>query len=204
MASKYKNEASSIYIDGTDVPKNKFNLTNSIQIHELERELIKEAYETFYDELDEDTVFDENYLKSLHKRTFGEIYEWAGVYRDFNMSKGESRFCQGSFVISSSKKIFEELKKDNYLKDYGNKSKEEFAKKLVYFKCEINALHPFCELNGRITRMFFDMIVAFNGYKFIDYSTVTSKHYISCAIECVQFADESGFEEIILNGLKKR
>jgi hypothetical protein len=28
-------------------------------------------------------------------------------------------------VISSSKKIFEELKKDNYLKDYGNKSKLE-------------------------------------------------------------------------------
>ena len=37
MASKYKNEISSIYIDGTDVPKNKFNLTNSIQIHELEK-----------------------------------------------------------------------------------------------------------------------------------------------------------------------
>ncbi|MEA3499108.1 MAG: hypothetical protein U9R16_08625 [Campylobacterota bacterium] len=32
MASKYKNESSSIYIDGTDVPKNKFNLTNSTQI----------------------------------------------------------------------------------------------------------------------------------------------------------------------------
>jgi hypothetical protein len=28
-------------------------------------------------------------------------------------------------ILSSSKKIFEELKKDNYLKDYGNKSKLE-------------------------------------------------------------------------------
>ena len=203
MASKYKNEASSIYNDGTDVPKNKFNLTNSTQIHELERELISEAYEIFHNELDEDTIFDENYFIALHQRTFGELYEWAGIYRDFNMAKGESRFCQGAFVSSSSKKIFEELKKDNYLKDFENKPKELFAKKLAYYKCEINALHPFCELNGRVTRMFFDMIVAFNGYKFIDYSTITPKEYIGYAIDCVQYADESGFEKIILNGLNK-
>lgn len=203
MASKYKNEASSIYKNGTDVPKNKFNLTNSTQIHELERELIEEAYEIFHEELDENTIFDENYFIQLHKRTFGELYEWAGVYRDFNMSKGESRFCQGAFVASSSKKIFDELKKDNYLKDFENKPKEEFAKKLAYYKCEINALHPFCELNGRVTRMFFDMIVVFNGYKFIDYSTVTQKEYINGAIECVVYADASKFEKIILDGLNK-
>ena len=203
MASKYKNEISSIYINGSDVPKNKFDLTNSIQIHELERELISEAYEVFYNELDENTIFDENYFKQLHKRTFGELYEWAGVYRDFNMSKGESRFCQGLYVVSSSKKIFEELKNDNYLKYFEDKSKEDFAKKLAYYKCEINALHPFCELNGRVTRMFFDMIVAFNGYKFIDYSTVTSEEYINGAIECVAYADSSKFEKIIYDGLSK-
>jgi cell filamentation protein len=51
--------------------------------------------------------------------------------------------------------------------------------------------------------MFFDMIVSYNGYRFIDYSTVTPKQYIDWAIECVQYADESGFEKIILNGLHK-
>ena len=157
----------------------------------------------FHNELDENTIFDENYFKNLHKRTFVELYEWAGVYRDFNMSKGESRFCQGAYVVSSSKKIFEELKNDNYLKDFENKSKETFSKKLAYYKCEINALHPFCELNGRITRMFFDMIVAFNGYKFIDYSTVTQREYIDGAIECVVYADSSKFEKIIYDGLNK-
>jgi len=203
MASKYKNEVSSIYINGTDVPKNKFNLTNSIQIHELESELMKEAYEIFYKELDDNTIFDENYFIQLHKRTFGELYEWAGVYRDFNMSKGQSRFCQGAYIKSSSKKIFDKLKNDNYLKDYKYKPKELFAKKLAYYKCEINALHPFCELNGRVTRMFFDMIVAFNSYKFIDYATVTKEEYIDGAIKCVVYADSSKFEKIIYDGLNK-
>ena len=119
------------------------------------------------------------------------------------MAKGESRFCQGEFVKSSSQKIFEELKADNYLKEYESHPKSEFAKKLAYYKCEINALHPFCELNGRITRMFFDMIVAFNGYKFIDYSIVTQEEYINGAIECVVYADSSTFEKIIYDGLSK-
>ena len=203
MASKYQLKDNSFYYPNTDIPKNKFDIKNSETIHEIEKELLEEAYIIFFDELDETTIFDEIYFKQLHKRTFESLYDWAGKYRNFNMSKGESRFCQGLYINSSSKKIFDELAKDNYLKDYENKSKEEFAQKLAYYKCEINALHPFCELNGRITRMFFDMIVAFNGYKFIDYSQVTPNHYINCAIECVQCADCSGFERIISNGLDK-
>ena len=203
MKSKYQLKENSFYYPNTAIAINKFSIKDSQIIQDIEQELLIKAYDIFFDELDEDTIFDENYFIELHTRTFESLYEWAGIYRDFNMAKGESRFCQGAFVSSSSKKIFEELKKDNYLKDFENKPKELFAKKLAYYKCEINALHPFCELNGRVTRMFFDMIVAFNGYKFIDYSTVTPKEYIGYAIDCVQYADESGFEKIILNGLNK-
>lgn len=203
MKSKYQLKNDSFYYPNTDIPKNKFDIKESQIIHDIEQELLIKSYEVFFDELEENTIFDEEYFKDLHKRTFESLYDWAGIYRDFNMSKGESRFCQGAYIESSSKKIFDELKKDNYLKDFENKSKEEFAKKLAYYKCELNALHPFYELNGRITRMFFDMIVAFNGYKFIDYSTVTPKQYIDCAIDCVQYADETGFEKLILNGLTK-
>ncbi|MBU0632800.1 Fic family protein [bacterium] len=203
MASKYKVQSSDVYIKDTDVPRNRLNIDDSVEIHELEKELITEAYKIFYDELNENTVFDETYFIELHRRTFEALYDWAGIYRDVNMAKGESRFCQGMYVQSESKKIFEALKKDNFLKDYENKPKEEFAKKLAYYKCELIALHPFYELNGRITRLFFDMIALFNGYKYIDYSTITPKEYIDAAIECVQFADSDNMEKIILDGLKK-
>ena len=203
MKSKYHLKNNSFYYTITNIPENKFDIKESQIIQDIEQELLIKSYEIFFDELEEDTIFDEEYFKSLHKRTFESLYDWAGVYRDFNMAKGESRFCQGAFIESSSKKIFKELKEDNYLKDFENKPKEEFAKKIAYYKCEINALHPFYELNGRITRMFFDMIVSFNGYKFIDYSTITPKKYIDCAIDCVLYADETGFEKIILNGLIK-
>lgn len=203
MGSKYKVQSSEIYIENTDVPKNKLNIEDSTQIHELEKELLTEAYQVFYDELNETTIFDETYFMELHRRTFEALYDWAGIYREHNMAKGESRFCQGLYVKSSSQKIFLELKKENYLKDCENIPKQEFAEKLAYYKCEINALHPFYELNGRITRLFFDMIALFNGYKYIDYSTVTPREYINAAIECVQFASSENMQTIIFNGLKK-
>lgn len=57
MASKYKVQSSEIYIANSDVPKNKLNIEDSTQIHEFEKELLTEAYQIFYDELDENTVF---------------------------------------------------------------------------------------------------------------------------------------------------
>jgi cell filamentation protein len=70
-------------------------------------------------------------------------------------------------------------------------------------KSELICLHPFYELNGRITRLFFDMIVVYNGYQPIDYSNYTSQEYINASIECVKYADETFMKRIILDGLKK-
>lgn len=119
------------------------------------------------------------------------------------MAKGESRFCQGAFVASSSKKIFDELSGENYLRSCKSLPKEGFAKKLTYYKSELITLHPFFELNGRITRLFFDMIAIYNGYEFIDYSIFSPDEYITASIECVRFANSSRMEKIILAGLKR-
>ena len=81
MASRYLLESISIYINGTDIPHNKPGITNTEELHELERELLEEAYQVFYHELDEDTLFDEAYFKALHRRTFEGLYEWAKAWR---------------------------------------------------------------------------------------------------------------------------
>jgi cell filamentation protein len=201
MASKYHLENSFIYIADTDIPHNKLGITDSEELHELERELLEEAYQVFSDELDDTMVFDEDYFKSLHRRTFESLYDWAGKYRDFNMMKGDSRFCQGAYVESYSNKLFAELAKVNYLKNT-ELSRAEFVQQLAYFKCELIALHPFYELNGRITRLFFDMLVRYNGYQYIDYSNISPEQYIKAAIDCVQLADCRAMENILSSGLK--
>ena len=198
--SKYQLDNSPIYIDGSDVPKNKLNITDSELIHEIENNLLIEAYEKFSHSLNEDTKFNEEYFVNIHKKTFEALYDFAGVYRTVNMSKGNSQFCLSEYLSSQSTRIFTELEKDKYLTIYNDKI--EFAKKIAYYQSELIALHPFYELNGRTLRLFFDLMCVFNGYKAIDYSgSIDDGKYIEASIDCVQYADTTKMEEIIFNGL---
>lgn len=72
---------------------------------------------------------------------------------------------------------------------------------IAYFQGELIALHPFYELNGRIVRLFFDMIALYNGYEAIDYGK--PEEYIKASIACVQYADTEKLTEIIRRGLKR-
>lgn len=201
--SKYRLSQSSIYIDGTSVPKNKLNNSDTKFISTIEKKLLLNAYDKYSEELNSKTILDEIYFINLHKKTFEALYDFAGVYRDVNMSKGESQFCLAQYLHSESKRIFEELAKDKYLHD-ASSDKTTFAKKLAYYQGELIALHPFYELNGRITRLYVDMLAMYNGYKPIDYSAaVDNGAYIEASIACVQYADTSLLESIIFGGLKE-
>ena len=69
MASKYKLVSNSFYIKDTDIPQNKYDITDSETIHEIEGQLLKESYIHFQNLLDKDILFDENYFKYLHHKT---------------------------------------------------------------------------------------------------------------------------------------
>lgn len=200
--SKYQLDDSPIYINGSDVPKNKLDITDPSIIHEVENNLLLQAYKQFSSDLNEYTQFNEAYFIDIHKKTFEAVYDFAGVYRTVNMSKGNSQFCLANYLQNESTRIFNELEKDKYLSLCTNEN--EFSQKLAYYQGELIALHPFYELNGRTLRLFFDMICIYNGYKAIDYSgSITDGKYIEASIDCVQFADTSKMTKIILNGLEK-
>jgi len=199
--SKYHFSHSTIYYKGTNVPKNKLHIQNLAEIAEVEYTLLEQAYSQLTLTIYSTTLLDETYFIDLHKKTFESLYDFAGVYRDVNMSKGESQFCLAQYLDPESKRIFLELKADNYLQDV-SADKKAFAKKLAYYQGELIALHPFYELNGRITRLYCDMLAMYNGYTAIDYShAIDNGAYIDASIACVQYADSSFLEKIIFNGL---
>ena len=200
--SKYRLDNSPIYIDGSDVPKNKLGITDSKLIHEIENNLLLEAYEVFSQDISVNTDFNEDYFKSLHKKTFESLYDFAGLYRGVNMSKGDSQFCLARYLESESKRIFIELEKEKFLQLHTDRV--VFAKRVAYYQGELIALHPFYEINGRILRLFFDLICLANGYRPIDYSNfIDNGQYIEASIECVQFADTKKMEKIIIEGLSR-
>lgn len=118
-------------------------------------------------------------------------------------------FCRAAYLEQEARRIFRELEQEQYLKKAADWTTESFAERLAHYQSELIALHPFYELNGRITRLFFDLIAVYNGYEPIDYSRALAEGpsglntYIEASILCVQRADSSKLQQIILQGLKK-
>jgi cell filamentation protein len=196
--SKYISKISNIYYPNTSIPKNKLNIKDERELQKIEHILLFEAYEKFAKK--HNIELNEEFFINLHKNTFSDLYEWAGVYRDIDMAKGNSLFCRGMYIKQEMKKLFKQLKKDNYLQ---NLNKEKLIKKLAFYKCELIAIHPFYELNGRIIRLFIDILSINAGFDIIDYSTIDKNEYIKCAIKCVQNANSNCFEEIIRKSIEK-
>jgi len=196
--SKYISKISNIYYPNTSIPKNKLNIKDEKELQKIEHILLFEAYEKFAKK--HNIELNEEFFINLHKNTFSDLYEWAGVYKDVDMAKGNSLFCRGMYIKQEMKKLFKQLKKDNYLQ---NLNKEKLIKKLAFYKCELIAIHPFYELNGRIIRLFIDILSINAGFDIIDYSTIDKNEYIKCAIKCVQNANSNCFEEIIRKSIEK-
>src|SRR5699024_649927 len=93
--------------------------------------------------------FTEKHFKQLHYHLFKDIYVFAGKYRDVQLNKGNTRFCQAQFIEEDAKQLFTELNKEPAWE-----SLEKAAARLAYFKSELNMLHPFREGNGRTIRMY--------------------------------------------------
>jgi len=202
---KYYSYKNFIYYPNSHIPINKLDIMDVEEIEELENQLFLKTYEYFHENLSLNTIFNKKYLKDIHKYAFSNLYAWAGKYRNINISKENTVFCQAIHLMTQSDIIFDKLNNDNYLKDFQDKSSEEFANKIAYYMCELIALHPFFELNGRTIRLFFDMISVYNGYDYINYGDISSRKdnaFIKASKNCM-INDCTLMEKIILNGLKK-
>lgn len=207
--SKYQFTESNIYLPGTDIPRNRLGIETPEVLHEVETTLLQQAYIRFITELSPSVHFDEDYFKTLHRSTFASLYEWAGEYRNMDMSKGGSLFCRAAYLGQEAHRIFHKLEQEQYLKQSADWPMGRFAERLAHYQSELIALHPFYELNGRITRLFFDLVAVYNGYAPIDYGQALAEGpsglngYIEASILCVQRADSSKLQQIILQGLQR-
>lgn len=88
--------------------------------------------------------FDLYSLQALHRYLFQDIYSFAGEIRSVQLTKGSTRFCQVLYILPESERIFGEMTAEPEWT-----SIEMAAKRLAYYKAELNMLHPFREGNGR-------------------------------------------------------
>lgn len=96
-------------------------------------------------------------LKAIHKRLFSGVFDHAGSFRKYNITKKEWVLKGKSVLYSSYESIPETLEYDfNNEKSfsYAGLSKKDIIKHLADFTSNIWQIHPFCEGNTRTTATF--------------------------------------------------
>ena len=118
-------------------------------------------------------------FQNLHYYLFQDIYPFAGEFRDVQLMKGNTRFCQVQFLKDYAIDLFLQLNEEPFWN-----SLDEAANRLAYFKSELNMLHPFREGNGRTIRIFLHAYAMKRGIEWA-YEAIESEKYIQAMIESV-------------------
>ena len=144
---------------------NKLGIINEVELSKEEERLSKiKALKLFDIDLNNLKIGTFECLSSIHEYLFNEIYSFAGKTRKENIAKGNFRFASSLYLEDILKKI-DKMPENNY---------DEIIKKYV----EMNVAHPFRERNGRITRIWLDMILKSRLNKVIDWSKVEKEDYL--------------------------
>lgn len=143
----------------TGVLDNKLGLGTAAGLEAAEREITHAAL-ILLDESPVSPSYDLPHLQEIHKRIFGDIYEWAGQIRTVAIAKG-AMFCLPQYIDSSAAVIFGELHDEDCLRGL---RRDAFVGRLAHYLGEVNALHPFREGNGRAQRAFFGQLARDAGF----------------------------------------
>lgn len=160
--SKYLIKTAKEHIEGTiDIEEAKTRIDEYYEVQGSRKNFEKESEEAdkvavrITEILSEKAFnFSPTELLNIHKRLFKDIFDGAGVYRDYNFTKKEWVLNGDTVIYAPFDTIKETLEYDfdqekNFL--YKGLSLDESIKHLCKFTSNIWQVHPFCEGNTRTT-----------------------------------------------------
>ncbi len=119
------------------------------ELDEFEQKNIEEAVLwTVGTKIKVDKLLSEEFIKSLHKRMYGEVWKWAGKFRQSEKNIGIT-----SWKISTELNVL--LEDAKFWIEHETYSEDEIA---IRFKHRIVSIHCFPNGNGRHSRLMADLI----------------------------------------------
>ena len=133
------------------VLKNKLGITRKRLMDEIEtREQLRALHE-FLKMYDREHRFSASDICIMHNLWLGNVYEWAGQYRQVNISKGNFTFAMALQIPKLMKQFEQELL--NEFTPCLFSVHEEVIHAIAVIHTELILIHPFREGNGRLARI---------------------------------------------------
>jgi len=119
-------------------------------------------------------------IRHMHNVWLGGIYGWAGEYRQVNVGKGGFLFAAAGQIPQ----LMTELEKGPLRRHTpcNFRTRDRVIEALAEVHTELLLIHPFREGNGRLARLFANLMVSQAGLPFLDFHFLKGKakeHYFS-------------------------
>lgn len=149
------------------VLENKLNILDQALLASIQEKISKKSAKKLWDsgDIERAEIGTFKGLAFIHDYLFGDIYDFAGLVRDVNISKGDFRFAPAMYLKACLENI-DKMPQNNY---------EQIIAKYV----EMNIAHPFREGNGRATRIWLDLILKKELKLVINWNLVDKDEYLS-------------------------
>jgi cell filamentation protein len=152
------------------VLKNKPGIKSKRRMDILEKQELLRTHQKLIVIYDNNHSFTAADICKIHKIWLNRIYEWAGKYRQVNISKEDFHFAASAQIP----KLMESLEKKTLYKytPCNFNSLKKVAKALAVVHTELVLIHPFREGNGRIARLLSDLMAAQAGLPPLDFAGI--------------------------------
>lgn len=147
---------------------NKLDITDPVEMDEIELDLLEQLSTAILDEVESDQVITVDDLSEWHRRWLGNVYTWAGKYRSVNMGKAEFQFA-AAHLITKLMATFN----SQFLTVYtpcDQMNEDELVEALAKVHIEYILIHPFREGNGRLSRLLANIMALQANYPLLDFS----------------------------------
>lgn len=177
------------YYPGTHVFINRLGITEAKSLAEAEASITVVRTEAYRLTLPVAT-FDLFHLETIHHYLFGDLYDWAGELRGYDMHKDGSTFTPHADIERYAAQVYGDLKAERYL---AGLDRAAVVPRLAHYYDLTNRLHPFPEGNGRTQRLFIEHLAAHAGYR-VDWTLAKPWQVVEVAVQSFQ----GNFEPTVL------
>jgi cell filamentation protein len=156
------------------VLRNRLGVKSLKEMDDAEARALERAMVGFVGKYDEKHRFSVADICDIHRRWLGEIYEWAGEYRQVNVSKGEFPFAAAARVPD----LMVEFER-NVLAPYtpcNLKDRAAIVRALAETHVELVLIHPFREGNGRVARILSILMALQAVLPLLNFSLIAEKN----------------------------
>jgi cell filamentation protein len=153
--------------DGT-VLKNLLGITSRTELERIEAICFERLMEEAMARFDVDHRFTARDLLWCHKLWLGDLFTWAGTYRNVNIGKGGFMFAAAAHVPELMRQF--ERQQLARLTPCRYDSVMEVASAMAEVHVELILIHPFREGNGRIGRLLSVLMALQAGLPPLDFS----------------------------------